>query len=232
LTPHLQAPTLDVNRRSKETREEEIFMKTLFLMVALVTACLCLAMPSVVTGPFLFSIPVVGISENALPALEDAFDEVIGERNCLQPEVKDGELHFYSGGGGPKALLSLEQVTEAINQAGFKVDRTLWRLKPQMLGISLSSKEGVKTAGVIAALRAIEEVSVEDSLLIGDTTYHVIHLGRAINYSDFVAGIGESKLEVDDLLWGHWKYGWEIEEDEHGHSHDMGMTLIRKTASD
>ena len=207
-------------------------MKTLFLMVALVATCLCLAMPPVVTGPFLFSIPVVGISENSLPALEAAFDEVIGERNCLQPEVKDGELHFYGGGGGPKALLSLDKVTAAVKLAGFKIDRTLWRLKPQMLGISFSSKEGVKTTEVIAALGAIEEVSVEDSLLIGDTTYHVIHLGRATNYSDFVAAIGKSKLEVDDLLWGHWKYGWEIEEDEHGHSHDMGMTLIRKTASD
>ncbi|HIA28451.1 MAG TPA: hypothetical protein EYN79_10150 [Planctomycetes bacterium] len=207
-------------------------MKTLFLLVALVATCLCLAMPPVVTGPFLFSIPIVGISENSVPVLEDAFHELLGDRNFLHPEIKDGELHFYGGGGGFKALLTLEKVTAAVKLAGFKVDRTLWRLKPQMLGISLSSKEGVKTTEVIAALGAIEEVSVEDSLLIGDTTYHVIHLGRATNYSDFVAAIGESKLEVDDLLWGHWKYGWEIEEDEHGHSHDMGMTLIRKTASD
>ena len=206
-------------------------MKTLFLMVALVTTCLCLAMPPVVTGPFLFTIPVVGISENSLPALEDAFHEVIGERNCLHPEVKDGELHFYGGGGGPKALLSLEQVTEAINRAGFKVDQTLWRLKSQMMGVSLSSKEGAKTSEVIAALKTIEGVSVEDSLLIGDQTYHVIHLDSSINYGDLVSDIRKSKLEVNDLLWGHWKYGWEIEEDEHGHSHDMGMTLIRKTSS-
>lgn len=207
-------------------------MKSWIISLTVICTCLCLGSSPVALGPFLFSIPIVGISENSVAALEDAFHEVIGERNCLHPEVKDGELHFYGGGGGPKALLSLEKVTAAVKLAGFKVDRTLWRLKPQMLGISLSSKEGVKTTEVIAALGAIEEVSVEDSLLIGDTTYHVIHLGRATNYSDFVAAIGKSKLEVDDLLWGHWKYGWEIEEDEHGHSHDMGMTLIRKTASD
>jgi hypothetical protein len=141
-------------------------------------------------------------------------------------------LLFYGGGGGPKALLRLEQVTEAVKLAGFKVDQGLWRLKSQMMGVSLSSKEGAKTSEVIATLKTIEGVSVEDSLLFGDQTYHVIHLERATNYGDLVAIIGKSKLEVDDLLWGHWKYGWEIEEDEHGHGHDMGMTLIRKTASD
>lgn len=207
-------------------------MKSLIIALAVIGTCLCLGSSPVALGPFLFTIPVVGISESSLPALEDAFHELLGDRNFLHPEIKDGELHFYGGGGGFKALLTLEKVTAAVKLAGFKVDRTLWRLKPQMLGISLSSKEGAKTTEVIAALKAIEEVSIEDSLLIGDTTYHVIHLGRATNYLDLVAGIGESKLEVDDLLWGHWKYGWEIEEDEHGHSHDMGMTLIRKTVSD
>jgi len=207
-------------------------MKSLIISLAVICVGYCWGSTPVTLGPFMFTIPVVGISEDSLPALEVAFHEVLGDRNFLHPEIKDGELHFYGGGGGPKALLSLEKVTTAVNQAGFKVDRSVWRLKPQMLGISLSSKDGVKTTEVIAALEAIEEVSFEDSLLIGDRTYHVIHLGRAIHYSDLVAGIGESKLELDDLLWGHWKYGWEIEEDEHGHSHDMGMTLIRKTASD
>jgi len=180
----------------------------------------------------MFTIPIVGIDEDSLPALVVAFQDVLGNRNFLHPEVKDGELLFYGGGGGPKALLRLEQVTEAIKLAGFKSNRSRWRLKPQILGISLSSRDGIKTTDVISALKAIEGVSVEDSLLIGDRTYHVVHLGSAIHYSDLVANISESKLELDDLLWGHWKYGWEIEEDEHGHGHDMGMTLIRKTASD
>jgi len=200
--------------------------------MAVICVGYCWGSSPVALGPFMFTIPVIGISENSLPALEVAFHEVLGDRNFLHPEVKDGELLFYGGGGGPKALLRLEQVTEAVKLAGFKVDQGLWRLKSQMMGVSLSSKEGAKTSEVIAALKTIEGVSVEDSLLFGDQTYHVIHLERATNYGDLVAIIGKSKLEVDDLLWGHWKYGWEIEEDEHGHGHDMGMTLIRKTASD
>lgn len=207
-------------------------MKSLIISLAVICVGYCWGSTPVTLGPFMFTIPVIGIGENSLPALEDAFHEVLGDRNFLHPEVKDGELLFYGGGGGPKALLRLEQVTEAIELAGFKVDRSLWRLKSQMLGISLSSKEGAKTSEVIAALGAIEKVSIEDSLLIGDQTYHVIHLERATNYGDLVSDIRKSKLEVNDLLWGHWKYGWEIEEDEHGHGHDMGMTLIRKTASD
>ncbi len=207
-------------------------MKSLIISLAVICVGYCWGSTPVALGPFMFTIPVVGISENSLPALEVAFHEVLGNRNFLHPEVKDGELLFYGGGGGPKALLRLEQVTEAVKLAGFKVDRTVWRLKPQMLGISLSSRDGIKTTDVIAALKAIEGVSVEDSLLIGDRTYHVVHLGSAIHYGDLVANISESKLELDDLLWGHWKYGWEIEEDEHGHGHDMGMTLIRKTVSD
>jgi hypothetical protein len=207
-------------------------MKSLIISLAVICVGYCWGSSPVALGPFMFTIPVVGISEDSLPALEDAFQDVLGDRNFLQPEVKEGELHFYGGGGGFKALLTLEKVMAAVNRAGFKVDRTVWRLKPQMLGISLSSKDGIKTSEVIAALKAIKEVSVEDSLLIGDRTYHVVHLGSAIHYGDLVAGIEKSKLEVDDLLWGHWKYGWEIEEGEHGHSHDMGMTLIRKTVSD
>ena len=206
-------------------------MKSLIISMAIICVGYCWGSSPVVLGPFMFTIPVVGISEDSLPALEDAFHEVLGERGFLEPGVKDGELHFWGGGGGPKALLTLKKVTTAVNQAGFKVDRSLWRLKSQKLGISLSSKEGAKTSAVIAALGAIEKVSIEDSLLIGDQTYHVIHLDSSINYGDLVSEIRKSKLEVNDLLWGHWKYGWEIEEDEHGHSHDMGMTLIRKTSS-
>jgi hypothetical protein len=207
-------------------------MKSLIISLAVICVGYCWGSSPVTLGPFMFTIPVVGISENSLPALEVAFHEVLGDRNFLHPEVKDGELLFYGGGGGPKALLRLEQVTEAVKLAGFKVDQALWRLKSQMMGVSLSSKEGAKTSEVIAALNTIEGVVVEDSLLLGDQTYHVIHLERATNYGYLVAGIEKSKLEVDDLLWGHWKYGWEIEEGEHGHSHDMGMTLIRKTVSD
>ena len=207
-------------------------MKSLIISLAVICVGYCWGSTPVALGPFMFTIPVVGISENSLPALEVAFHEVLGDRNFLHPEVKDGELLFYGGGGGPKALLRLEQVTEAVKLAGFKVDQALWRLKSQMMGVSLSSKEGAKTSEVIAALNTIEGVVVEDSLLLGDQTYHVIHLERATNYGYLVAGIEKSKLEVDDLLWGHWKYGWEIEEGEHGHSHDMGMTLIRKTVSD
>ena len=207
-------------------------MKSLIISMAVICVGYCWGSSPVELGPFMFTIPVVGISEDSLPALEDAFQDVLGDRNFLHPEVKEGELHFYGGGGGFKALLRLEQVTEAVKLAGFKVDQGLWRLKSQMMGVSLSSKEGAKTSEVIATLKTIEGVSVEDSLLFGDQTYHVIHLERATNYGDLVAIIGKSKLEVDDLLWGHWKYGWEIEEDEHGHGHDMGMTLIRKTASD
>ena len=207
-------------------------MKSLIISLAVICVGYCWGSTPVALGPFMFTIPVVGISENSLPALEVAFHEVLGNRNFLHPEVKDGELLFYGGGGGPKALLRLEQVTEAVKLAGFKVDKALWRLKSQMMGVSLSSKEGAKTSEVIAALNTIEGVVVEDSLLLGDQTYHVIHLERATNYGYLVAGIEKSKLEVDDLLWGHWKYGWEIEEGEHGHSHDMGMTLIRKTVSD
>jgi hypothetical protein len=207
-------------------------MKSVIISLAVICVVSCWGASPVVLGPFMFTIPIVGIDEDSLPALVVAFQDVLGNRNFLHPEVKDGELLFYGGGGGPKALLRLEQVTEAIKLAGFKSNRSRWRLKPQILGISLSSRDGIKTTDVISALKAIEGVSVEDSLLIGDRTYHVVHLGSAIHYSDLVANISESKLELDDLLWGHWKYGWEIEEDEHGHGHDMGMTLIRKTASD
>ncbi|MEC9476649.1 MAG: hypothetical protein VX764_06400 [Planctomycetota bacterium] len=206
-------------------------MKTLMLLMAVFVTCLSLAISPAATGPFLFTIPVVGISAESLPALETAFHEVLGQRSFIEPGVKDGELYFYGGGGGPKELLSLMEVTEALKKAGFEVDRSVWKLKEQMLGISLSSKEGIKTTDVIAALETIEKVSIEDSLLVGGRTYHVIHFGRAINYGDLVSVIRKSKLEVDDLLWGHWKYGWEIDEGDHGHSHDMGMTLIRKTSS-
>ena len=200
-------------------------MKTLHLVLAVAATCFCLAMPPLVTGPFHLSIPVDGISEDSLPILAKIFDERFGRESFIYPQVEDGMLHFLYFGGSIKALLGLEEVAMALKEAQLEVDRTIWRLKKQMMGVCLSSKEGIKTTDVIAALNSIEGISVEESLLFGDRTCHVIHLGRAINYVDFIASIEKSKLEVDDLIWSHWKHGWEIDEGEHG-DHEMGMVFI------
>ena len=200
-------------------------MKSLIISLAVICTCLCLGSSPVPLGPFLITIPIVGISEDSLPALAKIFDDQFGEKSFLYPKVEDGMLHFFHFGPSIKALLGLEEVAMALKEAELEVDRTIWRLKKQMMGVCLSSKEGIKTTDVIAVLNSIEGISVEESMLIGDRTCHVIHLGRAINYVDFIASIEKSKLEVDDLIWSHWKHGWDIDEGEHG-DHDMGMVFI------
>ena len=77
-------------------------MKSLIISMAVICVGYCWGSSPVVLGPFMFTIPVVGISEDSLPALEDAFQDVLGDRNFLHPEVKEGELQFYGGGGGFK----------------------------------------------------------------------------------------------------------------------------------
>ena len=206
-------------------------MKSLIISMAIICTCLCLGSSPVALGPFLVTIPVVGISEDSLPALAKIFEDKFGRESFIYPKVEDGMLHFLHFGGGIKALLGLEEVAMALKEAELEIDRTVWRLKKQMMGVCLSSHEGIKTTDVIAALDSIEGISVQESLLIGNRTCHVIHLGRAINYSDFIARMGKSKLKVDDLLWGHWQHGWDIDEGDHS-NHDMGMILIEKTASD
>jgi len=206
-------------------------MKSLIISLVVICTCLCLGSSPVALGPFLLTIPIVGISEDSLPALAKIFDDRFGRESFIYPKVEDGMLHFLHFGASIKAVLGLEEVVMALKEAGLEVDHTVWRLKKQMMGVCLSSKEGMKTTDVIAALDSIEGISVEGSLLIGDRTCHVIHLGRATNYVDFIASIGKSKLEVDDLIWSHWEHGWDIDEGEHG-DHDMGMIFIEKTASD
>ena len=77
-------------------------MKSLIISMAVICVGYCWGSSPVVLGPFMFTIPVEGISEDSLPALEDAFQDVLGDRNFLHPEVKMVDCSSTAVAGGPR----------------------------------------------------------------------------------------------------------------------------------
>ncbi len=78
-------------------------------------------------GPFRVTLPVVDLEEGHLPAVQRAFEQRFA-CNVLQLKIVDGSLEFWAGGPGPKALLRLSEVVEALAELGLRVDTGTWLL--------------------------------------------------------------------------------------------------------
>ncbi len=76
-------------------------------------------------GPFHVTLPVVDLEEGHLPAVQRAFEQRFA-RNVLQLKIVDGSLEFWAGGAGPKSLLRLSEVVEALDEVGLRVDTGTW----------------------------------------------------------------------------------------------------------
>ena len=169
-------------------------------------------------GPFRVTLPVVNLTEERLPALQRAFEQRFA-RDVLQLKVVDGSLEFWAGGSGPKALLRLAEVVEALDEVGLRVDTGTWLLKEQEVGVHVSAKDGISEKDLQRAIESFEgaEVEVLGTLLDGRRMCVVLHLHEEIDYAAFRRHLKESGVVIDDLVWGHWKYGWGIEVKDGGH---------------
>ena len=162
-------------------------------------------------GPFRVTLPVVNLEEGHLPAVQTAFEQRFA-RNVLQLKVVDGSLEFWAGGSGPKALLRLSEVVETLDEVGLRIDTGTWLLKEQEVGVYVSAKDGISEKDLQRAIESFEgaEVEVLGTLLDGHRMCVVLHLHEEIDHAAFRRHLKESGVVIDDLVWGHWKYGWGI----------------------
>ena len=174
-------------------------------------------------GPFHVTLPVVDLEEGHLPAVQRAFEQRFA-RNVLQLKIVDGSLEFWAGGTGPKALLRLSEVVEALDEVGLRVDTGTWLLKEQEVGVHVSAKDGISEKDLQRAIESFEgaEVEVLGTLLNGSRMCVVLHLHGEVDHAAFRRHLKESGVAIDDLVWGHWKYGWGIESKDGAHRHDTG----------
>ncbi len=174
-------------------------------------------------GPFHVTLPVVDLEEGHLPAVQRAFEQRFA-RNVLQLKIVDGSLEFWAGGTGPKALLRLSEVVEALDEVGLRVDTGTWLLKEQEVGVHVSAKDGISEKDLRRAIESFEgaEVEVLSTFLDGSRMCVVLHLHEEVDHAAFRRHLKESGVAIDDLVWGHWKYGWGIEAKDDRHRHDTG----------
>ena len=186
-----------------------------------------LAVPGVSTaalaGPFQVSLPVEGLTAAHGPQIEKLFEERFG-RNVLQFSVKDGLLEFLAGGESAKSLLQLSAVAEALAGLDLKIQTESWLLKAQEIGFQVSSADGISERELQQILESFEGAEVEllGSLLWKSSLIAVVHVHTEIDLSALRKHLESRSVAIDDLVWGHWKYGWKIGAKDGGHGHAMG----------
>ncbi len=174
-------------------------------------------------GPFRVTLPVVDLEQGHLPVVQRAFEQRFA-RDVLQLKIVDGSLEFWAGGSGPKALLRLSEVVEALAEVGLRVDTGTWLLKEQEVGVHVSAKDGISEKDLRRAIESYEgaEVEVLGTFLDGSRMSVVLHLHGEVDHAAFGRHLKESGVVIEDLVWGHWKYGWGIETKDGRHRHDTG----------
>jgi len=174
-------------------------------------------------GPYKVTLPVVDLEQAHLPALQKAFEKRFA-RNVMELKIVDGSLEFFAGGSGPKALLRLSEVIEVLDEVDLKIDTATWILKEQDVGVHVSAKDGISEKELQRTIEAFKgaEVEVLGTLLDSSRMCIVIHLKGEVDHAALRRHLKENGVAIDDLVWGHWKYGWGIETKDGRHRHDTG----------
>ncbi len=115
----------------------------------------------------------------------------------------------------------------ALKEAKLKVKPETWILKAQQIGVCLSVENAIGSQALKRIFESFEgaEVKVLGTVLLPSRMCVVLHLGAPVDYSAFETQLKKAGLKIDDLVWGHWKYGWGIEGKGHDHRHDTGVLL-------
>ena len=180
-------------------------LKSLLVLSGSVVCCLNTPL---FAGPYQFSLPVVGVTQEDLPALKKNFSPKFG-----RVHVEGGVIEFVAGGGGPASLLKLSDMRAALQAAHLQVNPALWILKEQELGIFLTAEEMPAPPAIKTIVESFVggEVQVLGTVLIEGSNCQVLHLGTPIDYLAFERHVQQEELMIEDLIWGHWAAGWGIE---------------------
>lgn len=185
----------------------------------------CAAAPAF-AGPFHLTLPVDGLTAAHSDALITALKGKLGKRSVHAPKVSAGSLEFYGGGEGPKSLVRLSSIQAAVKAAGLTTTPATWTLKAQTVGVTVSTAKPMSTADLRKAFAGLAEVS--GTLLDRRVLVVVIHLEEPVAFAALTKHLAAHGVTVDDLVWGHWGYGWGFEQ-KGDHHDDNGATRGKQT---
>lgn len=174
--------------------------------------------PAPERGPYHFTVPVPELKAGDAEAVTAALLAEFGERTLLEIQVHAGALEFYAGGDGPDALFRLSHLERALATEGFSLHRRPWTLRGQALGLRLSSKGVVGGPALGEAIAGIPGATVLGTLLDHGRMVLVVEFEETVRWSELSKQLAASGVSVDDMLWGHWKYGWGLEPSHHSHA--------------
>ncbi len=196
------------------------------IVLVLGSLAVCCLTTSAYAGPYMFTLPVEGVTEAHLPAVKKIFYARF-KRRIQAVGVRGGVISFRAGGDSAKSLMRLGDVIAALKEAKLKVKPETWILKAQQIGVCPSVENAIGSQALKRIFESFEgaEVKVLGTVLLRSRMCVVLHLGAPVDYSAFETQLKKAGLKIDDLVWGHWKYGWGIEGKGHDHRHDTGVLL-------
>ena len=158
-------------------------------------------------GPYAIEIPMRGLTpahqeaaEKLLMAMEFEWGGVYNVR------TGQGVLALMTGARSESFLLYLSEIQAVVAELDLDFDLNAWVLKPQMMAFVVSAGRALSVAGIRPVLPGVRSV-----LAVGDRTLLVVELDTETEYvaiRESLEGIG---VQIDDLVWGHWRDGWGID---------------------
>lgn len=88
----------------------------------------------------------------------------------------------------------------------FIIDLNAWVLKPQMMAFAVSAGRALSVAEIRPVLPGVRSV-----LAVGDRTLLVVELDTETEYVSIRESLEGIGVQIDDLVWGHWRDGWGID---------------------
>ena len=171
-------------------------------------------------GDYHIEIPIAGLTADQQAEVELALQELVPKVGLVSKVVCDaGVLSFRTGRKSAESLLFLSDIEKALAKLKLDVDPETWTLRPQTLGLAISAEKGANLERILVVLG-----SARGTLLHGTRLLLVVELEEETDYAVLRAALEEEGVQIDDLVWGHWFYGWEIKE-KRGISHEFGARV-------
>lgn len=182
--------------------------------------------PGAAAGPYEITLPVDGLSPARRPALVDALTRHLGEAP-REVELSPRTLTFVAGGLSATQLVRLTALEAAVAEAGGRVARERFRLRPQEVGLTVSARSSLSLPALDLALGRIEGASVAPfgTVVDGARLVRVVRVGGPLDLGALERSLAEAGARLDDLAWSHWDRGFGLECDgSPSHSHHAGST--------
>ncbi len=176
-------------------------------------------------GPYEITFPIDGVTSEHQSAISEIFEK--RKIDSLLLKTENGVVRFFTGDYGMESLLKLSDVAEALKEMNLGIRTETWILKEQITGVCLSTEYAIGEKDLDKAIQSFKDVEIKilGTVLIGGQLCKVLHLTAPIDYSNFEAHLEQANIKINDLVWGHWEYGWGVEGGHHDRAHSFGALV-------